>query len=229
MTDTYKVLLLIDGLDEIEGDEETCEKLVGLLVSVARFPNVKLCVSSRPWNVFRDEFEHCPQLKLENITSNDISTYVRGQFHSNRRFLAALRFDPSTAETLVNTLIEKASGVFLWVRLVVKDLLKGLRDGDSIRTLLKKLGKIPADLDEYFLRLLSSIGPEHRMEASKLFQLALYDEDQFISLHSNRLLDFSFVEEDAANFALSPSFNFSDLDFKDRDAVIFVWSLHNEN
>ncbi|KAF7504941.1 hypothetical protein GJ744_001588 [Endocarpon pusillum] len=43
--------------------------------------------------------------------------------------------------------------------------------------------EIPADLNDYFMRLMESIEPQNRNEASQLLQLALYDEDEFISLH----------------------------------------------
>lgn len=46
-----KFCFFIDGLDEFEGDHlEFC----GVLHSLCKSPNVKLCVSSRPWNVFED-------------------------------------------------------------------------------------------------------------------------------------------------------------------------------
>ena len=111
--------------------------------------------------------------------------------------------------------------MFLWVRLVVRQLLKGLRDGDGIRALSKKVEEIPADLDNYFMRLMESIEPQNRKEASEVLQLALYDEDEFISLHSNNLLDFSFIEEENPQFALNRFYKFSKLDFADKGAIAF--------
>src|SRR6202044_1469974 len=146
-------------------------------------------------NIFRDAFGSCPQLKLEDLTYNDISAYVREQLYGNKRFHKIMQYATVAAESLVASLIRKAAGVFLWVRLVVKQLLKGLRDGDGIRALSKKVEEIPADLDDYFMRLMESIEPQNRKEASDLFQLALYDEDEFTTLHSDCLLDFSFIEE----------------------------------
>lgn len=70
----------------------------------------------------------------------------------------------------------------------MKQLLKGLREGDGIRTLNRKLEEMPADLNDYFMRLIESIAPQDRKEASELLQLALYQEDEFVSLHSNRVL-----------------------------------------
>jgi hypothetical protein len=216
-----KVFLLVDGLDEFEGTDEAREDLIDLLVASAAYENVKICLSSRPWNIFRDAFGSCPQLKLEDLTYNDISAYVREQLYGNKRFHKLMQYDTIAAEGLVASLISKAAGVFLWVRLVVKQLLKGLRDGDGIRALSKKVEEIPADLDDYFMRLMESIEPQNRKEASELFQLALYDKDEFSSLHSNCLLDFSFIEEGKPDFALHPFYIFSGLDFADTGAMAF--------
>lgn len=68
---------------------------------------------------------------------------------------------------------------------------------------------------------MESIKPQNRKEASELLQLALYDEDEFISLHSKYLLDFSFIEEGKPDFALKPSYNFSGLDFANVGAMAF--------
>ena len=220
-TKSRMVFLLIDGLDEFEGADEAREDLIDLLVASAAHENVKICLSSRPWNIFRDAFGSYPQLKVEDLTYDDIGLYVRDQLHSNKRFHKLMQYDPSTAEALVGSLISKAAGVFLWVRLVVKQLLKGLRDGDGIRTLRKKVEEIPADLDEFFMRLVDSIEPQNRKEASELLQLALYQEKYFTTLHSNCLLDISFIEEGKPDFALDPFYDFSGLDFSDPATVAF--------
>lgn len=220
-TRSRKVFLLVDGLDELEGTDEAREDLIDLLVALAMNENVKICLSSRPWNIFQDAFGSCPQLRLEDLTYNDISLYIRRQLYSNNRFNKLMQYDTTAAEGLVASLISKAAGVFLWVRLVVKQLLRGLRDGDSIRALNKKIEEIPAGLDDLFMRLMESIEPQDRKEASELLQLALYDEDEFVSLHSNRLLDFSFIEEGKPDFALEPSYIFSGLDFANTGAMAF--------
>ena len=215
------ILILVDGLDEFEGTDEAREDLIDLLVATAAQQNTKICLSSRPWNIFRDAFGSCPQLRLEDLTSDDISVYVREQLYANKRFRQLMQHDIVAAKDLVKSFVSKAAGVFLWVRLVVKQLLKGLRDGDGIRVLRCKVEEIPADLNDYFMRLMESIEPQNRKEASELLQLALYDEDEFLLLHPTTLLDFSFIEEGKPDFALDPIYNISGLDFADAGAVAF--------
>lgn len=63
------IFILIDGLDEFQGEHSEQLKLIELLYSLLSLSsNVKICVSSRPWNVFADAFRTHPSLKLENLT-----------------------------------------------------------------------------------------------------------------------------------------------------------------
>lgn len=53
--------LFIDGLDEFKGDHmEICQTLIQLSQS----PYIKLCISSRPWNIFEDTLGKVPDTKL---------------------------------------------------------------------------------------------------------------------------------------------------------------------
>lgn len=55
-----KFFILVDGLDEIEGSDESRTDLLDLILDLASTGNVKICLSSRPWNVFNDAFGNCP-------------------------------------------------------------------------------------------------------------------------------------------------------------------------
>lgn len=94
---------------------------------------------------------------------------------------------------LVRVLVSTASGVFLWVRLVVNDLVRAARDGATFAELVDMAHQLPRDLDSYFTRFIDSIPPEYRQEASYLFQIALHHEGSFEPVHGLRLLDLSFL------------------------------------
>jgi hypothetical protein len=189
------VLLLLDGLDELEDTDETIEELIAFLAKLTELENVKICLSSRPWNIFRDAFGDYPQLTLHDLTHNDIYTYVSTHLGRQPRFKHIIQYDRTNAQHLILGVTRRASGVFLWVRLVVRELLKGLRDGDGIHTLQTKLDQIPTDLNHYFTRLIDSVPPQHRQEACTLLQIALYEEEDFVTLHPLRLIDLSFIDE----------------------------------
>ncbi|KAI1344272.1 hypothetical protein F5Y15DRAFT_107584 [Xylariaceae sp. FL0016] len=80
-----KYCFFIDGLDEFEGDHvEFCQALRKLSTS----PHIKLCVSSRPWNVFEDFFGNNTSSKLyiHELTANDIRSYVQGSLREHPRW-----------------------------------------------------------------------------------------------------------------------------------------------
>lgn len=216
-----KVLLLLDGLDELDGSDDERQELINILVSMASLENVKICLSSRPWNIFRDAFGEFPQLRLEDLTERDIKKYVEAQLYSHPRFQHLLQYDQINAEILCSGITQKASGVFLWVRLVTRELLKGLRDGDGVRALRKRLEEIPSDLYLYFRGLMDSISPHQRQEASALLQIALHKEDDFATGHPFRLIDSSFIDEEHPNSILTGQYRSDDLDFTDLKALGF--------
>ena len=213
-----RFLLLIDGLDECDSSDDEQDEVVDLLVSLSRFETVKVIISSRPENVFKDAFTRCPQLRLEDLTRSDIQVYVISQLEKHRRWLSLKNEEPAGSEDLINDTIERAEGVFLWVVLVVRGIIRDLRDGDNLDQLRQTLHQIPADLDNYFMRIIESIEPSHRREASVLLQLALYEEEHFIRLSPLRLLDTLFIGEPCDNFILRPNFNVQCLDLSRQEA-----------
>jgi hypothetical protein len=216
-----RVFLLLDGLDELDGSDDERDELIGFLVDMAKLDHVKICLSSRPWNIFRDAFGGFPQLRLEDLTERDISKYVEAQLSSHIRFQHLIRYDRMNAQSLISEITNKASGVFLWVRLVTRQLLQGLRDGDGIRALRKRLEGIPGDLYLYFRSLMDSIDPHQRQEASVFLQMALHQEDDFATAHPLRLIDLSFVDEGVPDFFLSNRHHFENLDLTNAKILEF--------
>ncbi|SMY25417.1 unnamed protein product [Zymoseptoria tritici ST99CH_1A5] len=199
-----RVLFILDGLDEIDGDEDSRDDLAQFVQELARWHGVKLIVSSRRWTVFQDAFATCPQLRLEDLNYQDIRLFVEGQLQSNARYQQMVAHEPRAVH-LVAQLTSKAEGVFLWVRLIIKELFRGIRDGDTYAMLEYRVQSLPSDLSQYFAQLFDSIEPRHRREACIFFQIALQRETEFDSLQPLRLLDLLFVPSATSDFALSPS------------------------
>ncbi|KAK9781516.1 putative NACHT domain-containing protein [Seiridium cardinale] len=203
----------------------TQKSLPGLLRSIlapatTRSETISLTsytTSSRPptLNVFQDTFAEASQLRLELLTEKDIRQYIGGVLDAQRRFRQLRQSDPYTAENLAATIVQRASGVFLWVRLVVHQLLKALRDGDRVRELVRRVEDNPDDLDTYFTDLMHSIEPRHRVELLGVVARLLYEETAFNSLHPLRLLDLLYSEEGRDDFALNRINSGNALDFTD--------------
>jgi hypothetical protein len=162
-----KFFFLIDGLDEFDGDPD---EVINFVLETAR-PNVKICTASRPWNQFRHAFKSRPNLQLENITHNDISLYVNSHFDENEFYRQFKKNEPRIAAKLVNNIIKKACGVFLWVKLVVNSLLRGLVNGDETSHLQARLNELPSDLEDLFEDMLKRLEPEYLNGAYRLFRL----------------------------------------------------------
>jgi hypothetical protein len=76
------LVFFIDGLDEFDGSHsELISFIKGFLG-----PSIKVCVSSRPWNVFEDAFKNRPSLRLEDLTFADIKHYVQSKLSENPGF-----------------------------------------------------------------------------------------------------------------------------------------------
>jgi hypothetical protein len=75
-TKSKRIFLLIDGLDEFNGNYSQQVKLVEFIRSLLS-SDIKICVSSRPWNVFEDAFNTSPSLRLEDLTYKEFHNLSR--------------------------------------------------------------------------------------------------------------------------------------------------------
>jgi hypothetical protein len=160
----------VDGLDEYEGDDED---IITLLQDLASSPSVKICVSSRPWNAFLDAFDDSEwKLVLEDLTRDDLRKYVHTMLVQNETFSQMSSHDPR-CETLVPQIAEKAQGVWLWVFLVVRDLLRDLKGEEEFPLLQRRLDSFPDELEKYFEDILNRIDKIHQEETARIFLIAV--------------------------------------------------------
>lgn len=164
---------LIDGLDEYDGDHS---EVVGLLQGFATSQDIKICLSSRPWNVFTRAFgwgSH-PKFHLQDLTRRDIKLYVQAMLGGNGIFrqLAAGK-DSARCIRLEDEIVSRAQGVFLWVFLVVRSLIEGLANADRITDLERRLQSLPTDLEAYFRHMLENIEDFYVQQTVQTFHIAL--------------------------------------------------------
>ncbi|KAI1736906.1 hypothetical protein F4680DRAFT_243205 [Xylaria scruposa] len=132
----FNLALFIDGLDEFDGNHQ---ELVDIVQLLGKHEGSKICVSSRPWNIFSDAFVSNPSLRMEDLTAEYIEIFVRGQFNGTRAFKELDIANPIATEHLVRSITRKAKGVFLWVSVVARALCEGLSDGDKFSDLLAQI------------------------------------------------------------------------------------------
>ncbi|KAE9366262.1 hypothetical protein N431DRAFT_386517, partial [Stipitochalara longipes BDJ] len=161
----------IDGLDEYNGyPQDLIETVQVLAVS----PNFKICVSSRPWEAFKQSFSHDidRRLYLQDLTRNDIILYVRNKLEENANFVQA-KTEDDRYQDLVLEIVDRAQGVFLWVFLVVRSLLDGLTNADTLKVLQLRLRRLPTDLEEFYMQMLNSVDDVYQTQMAQTFQIAL--------------------------------------------------------
>jgi hypothetical protein len=163
-----KFVFFIDGLDEYSGAPG---KLLSLVQNIASYPNVKVCVSSRPWTVFEDSFKQRQNLMLQYRTRADIALYAQGELSAHPAFSELQEYNPEYASELIDNITTKASGVFLWVVLVVRSLIEGLEQGDKPSELQERLNQLPEELDDLFGKMLHGLKGAHFRDAAQLFRI----------------------------------------------------------
>jgi hypothetical protein len=184
----------VDGLDEYYGDHED---LIELVKNTAKSSNIKLCVSSRPWNVFQQAFGDSStyHLKLEDLTRDDIRRFTEDRLFQDKRFQALQQREPKCQE-LIDEIRDAADGVFLWVFLVVRSLLRGLTNADTMSELRRRLHLMSSDLGKLFKHILDTTEEVYHEKQALLFITASHAHSPL------SLMTYSFIDEDNPNFAL---------------------------
>ncbi|KAF2795864.1 hypothetical protein K505DRAFT_373641 [Melanomma pulvis-pyrius CBS 109.77] len=190
-----KFCLFIDGLDEYEGNHSD---VIEILQGLAKSKDIKICVSSRPWNVFQETFgqNHDCRLFLEELTKPDIELFVRDTLESNSHFLSLREMD-TRYQALVEEIVQKADGIFLWVFLIVRSLLQGLVNCDRISELQRRIRLLPSKLEEYFLQMLTSTDETYYDRAAESFDIALRASQPL------SLMAYSYIDEEEPEFAIN--------------------------
>jgi hypothetical protein len=187
--------IFIDGLDEFNGDHfELCQ----VLKDLSNSPNVKCCVSSRPFNVFEDAFggEQCQRLNIHDLTRGDIAVYAQGRLQEHSRWKET-SFTQAQMESVISTITKRADGVFLWVFLVTKSLRDGLVNGDTIRDLEKRLRSLPSDLEVFFKHMLDSVENHYHQAMAQVLSITI-NARQSLDLNFYRVHEYEVEDEDYA-------------------------------
>lgn len=159
VTYDYCATIFLDGLDEFNYDEDI-NRLLALVKKVTKEPHVKACVSSRPEKYLEVRLRSYPQLRLEDLTAEDIRTFVIDRLRSSTS-----DWENSQIQSLAEKVRERASGVFLWVQLVTDQLARGLLHGDSEQILTERLAKLPPKMELLYEHMWRSLNGDEYLES----------------------------------------------------------------
>jgi hypothetical protein len=188
VTKNIKFCFFIDGLDEYSGKPN---EIIPLIEALGSSPNIKTCVSSRPWNEFEKAYGQSRSRKLymEEFNRPDIERYVRDTLEKDPTYQVLQEMEDTTPD-LVKDVVDASSGVFLWVYLVVQSLLDGLSNEDSIANLQRRIRQLPKTLKEFFRSIFNHIDEFYMEQTAHIF---------LVTLRANQtlpLLSYWFIEQE---------------------------------
>ncbi|KAI1322243.1 WD40 repeat-like protein [Xylariaceae sp. FL0255] len=138
---------IIDGLDECP--RESLTSLVQMLARIDRTINVKIFFSSRPESKIQQIFENENVQYIDFQTGrreslNDIGAYVRSR--------SKLRGDADN-QPLVDLILEKSDGIFLWAAL----MMDRLEDCYSIEDMESVVKGVPSEMNNFYADIVEKV------------------------------------------------------------------------
>lgn len=168
----YTIIIFVDALDEA-GDAQAHKTVFYFHELNERLFKVKarasICFSCRHFPIFsvKNTLEVC----VEDENHEDIKNYVlvelERSLHTNE-----LEVDSNKpVNILQEQIVEKASGIFLWVVLMVPMIARKYNHGESLNTILGTLAEMPSDLVEISKHILKKVlDPNDKPRTLRLMQ-----------------------------------------------------------
>lgn len=161
-----RVIIFIDAIDECDSSSirDVADFWREITMTAYRAGvQLSVCLSSRHFPAI--SVNDCPVIIVEDYNHTDIVKFVR------RRLAYGMSDKHASQQIIEGKILEKSGGIFLWVSLVVKDILRKYDEGQGLRLLLKHLDAVPRELGDLFCQLLTA-GPFSTM-VLRMFQWAL--------------------------------------------------------
>ena len=178
--------LFVDALDEC--DFAATQTMIHMFedlasTSFSQGTRFSICLSSRYWPQFKIRYCFTARVELEN--EGDIATYIQKRLEPTQ-----INDDPRLHAALQSELLEKAKGTFLWVVLIVRDLLHASNAGATLRELHDIVQNVPADLREFYQHQLQCTKGEDREHMLRLLQVVFYAQRPLSSTELRDALTF---------------------------------------
>jgi hypothetical protein len=196
-----KFCFFIDGLDEYNGD---MSDIIAIFRTLSAASHIKICASSRPDRIYERFLRRKDwSFDIARFTRNDMEAYVHSQLYSSEKFRRLAYSEPpvstmhSVYAGLIADISDWAQGVWLWVFLVTRDIIREAEQDEDIATFRKIVDNFPSDLQKYFEQIVEGIRDVHKPEMAETFLVAV-DELQPLPLYAFSLLEKERTEPDYA-------------------------------
>ena len=164
--ESRSILIFVDALDE--SGETIAKDLVAEFHFMLDQPSTKsrstfrICFACRHYPII--DFKHKTKIWIEEENREDIATYVRKRLTGADLDICRIR----------DTIIERASGIFQWTRLVVDEVEVLRLNGETIKSVEERIQHIPKDLSRLYRDLLGGITEADRPKALKFFEWIVF-------------------------------------------------------
>ncbi|KAA8896254.1 hypothetical protein FN846DRAFT_921746 [Sphaerosporella brunnea] len=182
-TEINTAFLLVDGVDEcpsnpkgqgrsLDSRSDLVRALIGLVTAQLGHGRIKVLISSRRASDIDSSLKSFPTIAVEGSdTQSDITTYVSSQLASSINQGGLLKYaideDPTLQQLIIDTLTQKAQGMFLWAHLQLADICQG----SSVSAVKEALKELPDSYEEVYLRILKKLeaqAPRNRQLAKRV-------------------------------------------------------------
>ncbi|KOS22041.1 hypothetical protein ESCO_001888 [Escovopsis weberi] len=118
-------------------------------------------------------------LGTADLTNQDIKQYIRDVLGNDARFRRLQTRERDVTLDLISSITRKSQGVFLWVVLAVRALLRELDDESVLPDLRRRLEELPSDLTDYFDLMFTEMEDVHKRRVVRLLLTMSYAESSF--------------------------------------------------
>ncbi|KAJ1323474.1 adenosylhomocysteine nucleosidase [Microdochium nivale] len=203
-----RICTIFDALDEYDGRPETIAEFLNYLTKPrleTSKTQARVLFSSRPWPVFQREFFKCPGFQIHEHTQNDIRAFAAGALHIDS-------FGQRQLILLTEDVVSRARGVFLWVKLVLRDLNSradaASMSGEDLMTSLKGcLDSLPDELEDYYATIVQRLPSSTRKETYILLECLSRTTEQ-LYLEDLQVMRTSGLSSSLAPRSLEKSFEY---------------------
>ncbi|KAM0347337.1 hypothetical protein ACHAPU_004856 [Fusarium lateritium] len=110
-------------------------------------------------------------MQMHLLTNYEIHTYVFGHFKGIRAFLEFNSLYQNGGDRLLDQIVSKADGVFLWTALTTQTMLQSLIEGALLPQLEAMLNKMPPEIESLYDAIYSTIPERLLPEVSVMLQM----------------------------------------------------------
>ena len=147
-----RIYLVIDAVDEsAHGDRNDVIELFDGICTTKGNCVMKVFVASRPIvGLNRFSAVNRKMIRMEDVNSSDILKLTES-------FLSEPAFPPAIIHRAKKYIVKNAEGVFVWVHLVRKELLRYASSGYTEDQIFSSLEGLPTELEGFYRRTLSEL------------------------------------------------------------------------